>query len=185
MKAEFLDQTGDQWERCTTRYLSARALIQLYYLDYLGRLPEEDGLNTWLQQLTRERLRVDRFRSEMLASDEFRRREVVASDRLGHMACIPYLGLYDRFRFDLAPPPQNCAMLAADILDCEDTTFLRRCYTDIFHRDPAREELDDLHAELAAGNLGRLDLLRQFILDAALGGKLFDVDLSRSYQAPN
>jgi hypothetical protein len=185
LNAEFLDEIGDQRARCTTRHLSARALIQLYYLDYLGRLPEPEGLNIWLRRLTRGRLDVDRFRSQMLASDEFKRREVVASDRLGHMACIPYLAHYDRFRFDLAPPPQNYAMLAADILDGEDTAFLRRCYADILYRDPAHKELDDLHAELAAGNIGRLDLLRQFILDTADGGKLLDVDLSQSSQAPN
>jgi hypothetical protein len=185
LKAEFLAQAGDQRARCTARRLSPRALIQLYYLDYLGRLPEPEGLNIWLRRLTRGRLDVDRFRSQMLAGDEFRRREVVASDRLGHMAFIPYLDLYDRFRFDLAPPPQSYAMLAADILDGEDTAFLRRCCADILYREPAHKELDDLRAELAAGNIGRLDLLRQFILDAADGGKLLDVDLSQSSQARN
>jgi hypothetical protein len=101
------------------------------------------------------------------------------------MACTPYLGLYDRFRFDLAPPPQNYATLAADILDGDDAAFLRRCYADILYHDPAQKELDDLHAELAAGNIGRLDRLRQFILDAADSGKFLDVELSQSFHASN
>jgi tetratricopeptide (TPR) repeat protein len=185
LRAEFLDAAGEQRTRCTTRQLSARGLIQLYYFDYLGRLPDPDGLNVWLRRLTHGRLTVDRFRSLVLSSEEFRRREIVASDRLGHMACTPYLGLYDRFRFDLAPPPQNYATLAADILDGDDAAFLRRCYADILYRDPAQKELDDLHAELAAGNIGRLDLLRQFVLDAADSGKLLDVELSQSSHASN
>jgi tetratricopeptide (TPR) repeat protein len=182
LRAEFLDEAGECRTRCTTRQLSARGLIQLYYFDYLGRLPDPDGLNVWLRRMTRGRLTVDRFRSLVLSSEEFRRREIVASDRLGHMACIPYVRLYDRFRFDLAPPVQSCATLPADILaDADDTEFLRRCYAEILNRDPTGRELDGLQEELTAGKVTRLDLLRQFILEAADRGKLLDIDLSQSH----
>jgi hypothetical protein len=185
LRAEFLDDTGKNLARCATRQLSVRALIQLYFLDYLGRVPEPEGLDIWLHRLTRGRLTIDRFRSQVLASDEFRRREIVASDRLGHMACLPYLRLYDRLRFDPGPPLQNFAMLSGDILDCADTVFLDRCYAAILNRVPAKADLDLLHTELASGKITRLDLLRQFILDAAEAGKLLDVELAQPYRTPN
>jgi hypothetical protein len=84
--------------------LSANAIIHIYFLDYLGRPPDAHGLATYQASLERGWMSVDDFRSSLLCSDEFRKRRVILSDRLGQSVCTRFLPLYPEVAYDRSPP---------------------------------------------------------------------------------
>jgi hypothetical protein len=157
--------------------LSALAIIHLYYLDYLGRPVDSQGLDTYLQDLNQGRLSVDALRQIILGSDEFRRRGVRVSDRLGQVAGVEFLSLYRDLAFDRSPPLRRYETLSADLFSTEDDSeFLRLCCSRILHL-PADDASDAilLRAALKKRHLSRVDVMRETVLDAAAAGRFIKI----------
>ncbi len=83
---------------------SAKGIVHIYFLDYLGRLADPPALVMYQRSLEDGRLSVDDFRTILLRSDEFQRRRVRVSDRLGQVVGIRFLSLYPEVAFDRLPP---------------------------------------------------------------------------------
>lgn len=157
--------------------LSALAIIHLYYLDYLGRPVDTDGWDTYLDDLDKGRLSVDGLRDIILGSDEFKRRGVRVSDRLGQVLRVDFLSIYREMAFDRSPPLRTYETLSADIFSTEDHSgFIRLCCSEILHQTRDLAEGTTLRAALDEGRISRLDVIREMLSDAAAVGRFVRID---------
>jgi hypothetical protein len=88
--------------------------IRLLYLDYLGRPADEIGFTHYVDVLSRGAMNILEVRDEIIASDEFLRRDLSISDRVGRCPlwpglhnlppAAPHHGLLTAWEDSAAPP---------------------------------------------------------------------------------
>jgi hypothetical protein len=146
---------------------SAKAIVHVYFLDYLGRPADPHGLAVYQPSLESGRMSVDDLRTALLHSAEFRNRRLLVSDQLGQTACIRFLSLYPEVAYERLPPLRSYHPIPASALAAEDEAeFLHRCQTWIFKCDKD-QSVHSMLSGLQLGQISRLDVLREMVLDAA------------------
>ena len=153
---------------------SAKGIVHIYFLDYLGRLVDPPALAMYQGSLEDGRLSVDDLRTILLRSEEFQRRRVRVSDRLGQAVGIRFLSLYPEVAFDRLPALRTYEPISAsELMTEDDAEFLRRCHARIGGEEVA--ELPFLPG-LQLSQMSRLDVLREMVLDAASVGRWIRID---------
>ena len=153
---------------------SARGIVHIYFLDYLGRLADPPALAAYERSLEDGRLSVDDLRMILLRSDEFQRRGVRVFDRLGQAVGIRFLSLYPEVAFDRLPPLRAYEPISAsEFMTENDAEFLRRCHARIGGEEVAESPF---LPGLQLSQMSRLDVLREMVLDAASVGRWIRID---------
>jgi tetratricopeptide (TPR) repeat protein len=153
---------------------SAKGLVHIYFLDYLGRLADPSALAVYQRSLEDGRLSVDDIRTILLRSDEFQRRRVRVSDRLGQVVGIRFLSLYPELAFDRLPPLRTYEPISAsELMTEDDAEFLRRCHARIGGEEVAESPF---LPGLQLSRMSRLDVLREMVLDAVSVGRWIRID---------
>jgi len=174
--AELFDELPVEPVPSALHRLSAQDIVQLYYLDYLGRPADSGGLRGHVGALEQDAVTIDDFRYQLLRSEEFRNREVRAHDRLGRMSMMRSLALHEQIPFEQHAPLRHYEQLAiAELAGDDNAKFVDACYTKILRRKPYRRARPELLASLKGRQISRLDVMRELVLEAAAGGRFIEV----------
>jgi len=175
--AELFDASPSTSSAVLLRRLPAKALIELYYLDYLGRAADPAGMISFTAALKRNAMGVDEFRDELLRSDEFRHRDIRPHHRLGRGTMVRALSLYERTPFEQHPPLRQYDHLsAAEFINLDHARFLQACYAKVLRRRPDIRTHQHLLAALEENRASRVDALRELTLQAASIGRFVEID---------
>lgn len=175
LEAELLIADNPCTASAGLHHFPAQAIIQLFYLDYLGRDADPGAVAMYADQLTSGDLTVDGLRMRLLRSAEFRARRVGPAHRLGRLVCQKSLAIYERSSFDSRPPLRQYQTLAVDDLGVSDTgEFLRSCQSRVLDRsNPAA--VAELRMRIERSEMSRNDALRELVLAAAETGRYVEI----------
>lgn len=178
VQAELFDASPAAPATALLRRLSAKALIELYYWDYLGRGADPESVAYHSRLFETNRMGIDDLRDELLHSDEFARRDVRPHHRLGRGTTIRALSLYEAAPFDGQEQPltQYEHVSQEEIAVSDNSGFLDACYSKVLRRHPGRRAHQGLLAALEQNRICRLDALRELVLQAASGGRFVQID---------
>jgi hypothetical protein len=175
--AELFDASSSAPSAILLRRLPAKALVELSYLDYLGRAADPTGVISHTAALKRNAIGADEFRDELLRSDEFRHRDIRPHHRLGRGTMVRALSLYERAPFEKHPPLRQYDHLsAAEFINLDRAQFLQACYIKVFRRQPDIRAHENLLAALEENRACRVDALRELTLQAASRGRFVEID---------
>jgi tetratricopeptide (TPR) repeat protein len=176
VEAELFDEGAPALATSRLHRLPATAIVELYYLDYLGRAADDGSLGRYVNALRRNAITIDDFRCELLWSAEFRRRQIRPHHRLGRIAMIQSLSLYEQVPFERRPPLKRYEEISAgEFMSGDHSRFVQTCYSRILLRSADRRARRDLVLLLDEKRVSRLDVLRGCVLRAAANGRLVQI----------
>jgi hypothetical protein len=184
VEAELFDEPLLKPSVAVCRTLPAKALVELYYLDYLGRAADPEAATSYGRALESNAIGIDDLRNQLLHSEEFRRRDIRPHHRLGRGTMISALSVYERAPFGKhAPLKQYEHLSAVELAASDNSRFLEACYAKIIRRKPDRRTHQTLLGALEEARMSRLDVMRELVLQAGTQGRYVEIDDLPSAQA--
>lgn len=156
------------------KYLTAPLTHQLdiLFLDILGRLPDPAARAEYLPRLRQGQTSLE-IRKILMGSEEFQRRRLTISDRVGSFITSSLWTLFAQSEALGERRPSVRQIVMSDYTALSDSDFVIAAHRDCHGDDPTEPTVEDLAG--IAGSRGRREVIDMLRRDAATGRRFFDL----------